>query len=241
MNPSVVRKMSPKPTTAAVTSVDDSLTIDQRINSLFDLFDKHGQMNYVGENVTQMQHAQQVGQYARDACQPIHVILGAFLHDIGHLVGIDRHMQKMTEHGLNLRSNETSIGTRTHEKVGGDYLRELGFPKCVIELVEGHVKAKRYLVFRDEAYHKALSRASQMTLRHQGGPMTAEEAKEFETCDNFHTILDLRHWDDLGKEQSVPATQERTDFYKTLCKKLLVAQEEHLKTDMLTHKEEREI
>merc|ERR1712110_60079 len=119
----VVRKMSPKPAAAADVS-DSALNIDQKIDQLFSLFDKHGQMNYVGENVTQMQHAQQVGQYARDACQPIHVILGAFLHDTGHLVGIDRHMQKMTEHGLNIRGKETSIGTRTHEKVGGDYLRE---------------------------------------------------------------------------------------------------------------------
>ena len=36
------------------------LTIDQRIREVFDLFVKHGEMNYVGENVTQMQHAQQV-------------------------------------------------------------------------------------------------------------------------------------------------------------------------------------
>ena len=57
MNPSVVRKMSPKPVSPPV---GDSLTIDQRIDTLFDLFDKHGQMNYVGENVTQMQHAQEV-------------------------------------------------------------------------------------------------------------------------------------------------------------------------------------
>ena len=37
--------------------------------------------------------------------------------------------------------------------------------------------------------------------------MSAEEAKEFETSEYFHTILDLRHWDDLGKEREVPATQ----------------------------------
>ena len=63
MNPSVVRKMSPKPATVADVS-RHGLTIDQKIDMLFSLFDKHGQMNYVGENVTQMQHAQQVSQYS---------------------------------------------------------------------------------------------------------------------------------------------------------------------------------
>ena len=57
-------------------------------------------------------------------------------------------MAKMTEHGLHPRGSETSIGTRTHEKVGADFLRQLGFPLCVLELVEGHVKAKRYLVYK---------------------------------------------------------------------------------------------
>jgi len=226
MNPSTVRKMSPKP---PQTKTD--LSIDQRIREVFDLFVKHGEMNYVGENVTQMQHAQQVGQHARDSSQPIHVILAAFLHDIGHLVGIDRHMAKMVEHGLEMKgefrtNKKQEIDDRCHEKVGGDFLRELGFPACVADLVEGHVKAKRYLVFKDQKYHKALSRASQMTLIHQGGPMNAEEAAEFEASDTFHTILDLRHWDDLGKEREVPATNEKTDYYKGLCKKLLVAQEQ---------------
>ena len=36
------------------------LPIDQRIDALFALFEKHGEMNYVGENVSQIQHAQQV-------------------------------------------------------------------------------------------------------------------------------------------------------------------------------------
>ena len=56
--------------------------------------------------------------------------------------------------------------------------------------------------------------------------MNAKEAAEFEASDTFHTILDLRHWDDLGKEREVPATNEKTDYYKGLCKKLLVAQEQ---------------
>ena len=93
---------------------------------------------------------------------------------------------------------------------------------------------------RDEAYHKALSRASQMTLKYQGGPMTADEATAFEKSDYFHTILDLRTWDDLGKEPSIPESAENTLYYKTLCRNLLHAQEQILMNEEQLESEEEE-
>lgn len=42
----------------------------------------------------------------------------------------------------------TTLGTRTHEKVGEKFLRNLGFPDSVTLFVRGHVDAKRYLVYR---------------------------------------------------------------------------------------------
>ena len=61
-----------------------------------------------------------------------------------------------------------------------------------------------------------------MTLKHQGGPMTEEEAASFEKSHNFNTILDLRRWDDEGKNPEIPV--HSNDYYKEACKKLLVAQ-----------------
>ena len=40
-----------------------------------------------GEKVTQAQHAQQAAELARAAGHPPHVLVGALLHDIGHLSG----------------------------------------------------------------------------------------------------------------------------------------------------------
>ena len=40
--------------------VGPEVSIEQRVACLINLFDKHGGMNYVGEDVTQLQHAQQV-------------------------------------------------------------------------------------------------------------------------------------------------------------------------------------
>ena len=42
----------------------------------------------------------------------------------------------------------TTLGTRTHEKVGEKFLKNLGFPESVTSFVRGHVDAKRYLVYR---------------------------------------------------------------------------------------------
>lgn len=58
------------------------------IKIIFQLFDDFGQENYIGEEVTQLQHAQQCAQQAKECQQPNHVILGAFLHDVGHLIGM---------------------------------------------------------------------------------------------------------------------------------------------------------
>ena len=59
---------------------------ETKIQQIFGLFDKFGHENYIGEEVTQLQHAQQAAQEAKKAGHSDHVILGAFLHDIGTYV-----------------------------------------------------------------------------------------------------------------------------------------------------------
>ena len=63
MAPSLKHHQRPAAVAAAASQHQQDptpLTIDERIDKLFALYDKHGQMNYVGENVSQLQHAQQV-------------------------------------------------------------------------------------------------------------------------------------------------------------------------------------
>ena len=65
MNPAILRniKIGGMPSNAIMygdAEVDSNTSIDERVASIFDLFEKHGEMNYVGENVSQLQHAQQV-------------------------------------------------------------------------------------------------------------------------------------------------------------------------------------
>ena len=56
----------------------------------------------------------------------------------------------------------------------------MGFPLKMCNLIENHVKAKRYLVWKHKEYYESLSEASKGTLKFQGGPLTEEEALEFE-------------------------------------------------------------
>lgn len=64
-----------------------------------------------------------------------------------------------------------------------------------------------------------LSQASKMTLEHQGGPMTQEEAKKFEIDPLFETILKMRTWDEKGKDTAI--SLPKLDKYRTLCGKVL--------------------
>ena len=58
---------------------------ERAVEEIFSLFDKFGQENYIGEEVTQLQHAQQAADWATREGFQESVILGAFLHDIGRM------------------------------------------------------------------------------------------------------------------------------------------------------------
>ena len=92
------------------------------------------------------------------------------------------------------------LGVIEHGKIGADYLRQLNMSECVCVLVENHVMAKKYLVSKNDDYYQKLSSASKQTLEYQGGRMTASEMEEMEKHPNFNNILQVRHYDDIGKQ-----------------------------------------
>lgn len=56
-------------------------------------------------------------------------------------------------------------------------------------------------------YYNSLSKASQSSLKQQGGPFTKEEARTWEDCDPFwRSKVNLRTYDDGAK---VPETKTR--------------------------------
>jgi phosphonate degradation associated HDIG domain protein len=155
------------------------------------LFEQHGNEDYDGEPVSQTSHMLQCGMLAMGEGGDMELVIGAFLHDVGHLL---RHKMQTEAMG--------QYGVVNHEGLGGQYLRENGFSERVCAMVEQHVAAKRYLVSTNPAYKHKLSPASLQTLMQwQGGLMTPGEITAFQNQPFFDDIIKVRLWDEEAKNQ----------------------------------------
>lgn len=161
------------------------------IADVFGLYDQHGAADYIGEPVSQIEHMSQTAQLAMAEGFDDEVVLAAFFHDIGHICG---------KGGENMGG----YGVASHERLGADYLRRMGFSERMARLVEYHVQAKRYLTFSQPGYYERLSEASRRTLAYQGGVMSAEQAQAFEQDPLCAVSVRMRHWDEQAKEMRVP-------------------------------------
>jgi len=175
---------------------------DALIEELYTLYNSSGHGDYSSERVSQLDHALQCAKQASDEGQDDETVIAALLHDVGHLCAPPR------------AARMGSAGVSHHEAIGATYLRKRGFSEKVTELVSGHVQAKRYLTFKDPGYFEELSPASVQTLGYQGGPMSEDEASEFESDPLSELKLRVRLWDERGKRPGwdVPPLE----FYRDL-------------------------
>ncbi|WP_397450516.1 phosphonate degradation HD-domain oxygenase [Pseudomonas sp. NA-150] len=182
---------------------------EQVVAEVFALYQAHGNTEYIGEPVSQIEHMSQSAQLAMAENYDDEVVLAAFFHDIGHICGHDPDAQHMGGYGV-----------MSHERVGADYLRTCGFSERVAKLVEYHVQAKRYLTLRQPGYYEQLSDASRRTLEYQGGVMTPAEADAFELDPLCKVSLRMRQWDEWAKEMHVPVID--LELLKRKALKLLI-------------------
>jgi putative nucleotidyltransferase with HDIG domain len=191
----------------------------ENIDKVFGLYDKYGAANYIGEELTQVEHATQAALLASESvlCNHPDIILGAFLHDIGHLLLFEnKHIDPMGD-----------LGALEHETVGANYLMSLGFPERTCDVVKNHINTKRYLITKYPHYNNELSDASKKTFEYQGGKMTEEELKTFQLDYNFRIHLNIRKFDDLSKDNSPEMLQKIKDmdpinFYKKMAIAILI-------------------
>jgi phosphonate degradation associated HDIG domain protein len=159
---------------------------DLLIHEIAELFARRGKEMYSGEPVTQTEHALQAALQAEQNGADAALITAAFLHDVGHLL-----------HDLDEDCAEEGIDDK-HEALGAEWLAQhFGFE--VVEPVRLHVAAKRYLCAVDQEYYDRLSDASRLSLRLQGGPFTATQARKFEEHPCFAAAIKLRRWDEEAK------------------------------------------
>tara|TARA_B100000700_G_scaffold298376_1_gene364189 strand:+ start:490 stop:1026 length:537 start_codon:yes stop_codon:yes gene_type:complete len=172
--------------------------IDQIISSYL-----NNKSLYIGEKVTITEHMIQTAMIAEKNKCSSSLICSSLLHDYGHFI---------LENPDDL-VNKNKDGK--HEDVGFKFLKKY-FVEDVVMPIKHHVKAKRYLA-RNKNYYQILSEASKTSLKLQGGVMTEEEAKEFETNKFFENSIKLRKFDEMAKK-----TEQKNKSIKEY-KKLLIS------------------
>lgn len=178
------------------------------VEAIFTLFERFGDAHY-GEHASQRAHALQCAELARQAgCGP-EMIAAALLHDVGQFM--DDAGNAAEYRGIDGR----------HEVNGAAFLAR-AFPPEVTEPVRLHVDAKRYLCAAEPGYQEALSGASALSLKLQGGPMDPAEMLAFEQGPFFADAVLLRRFDDQGKRPDwvVPGL----GHYRTLLESLIRAE-----------------
>ena len=157
-----------------------------RVEEILHLFRTRGRDAYLGEPVSQAEHALQAAHLAVLEGSPDALVVATLLHDVGHLL-----------HYLGDDAADRGIDAR-HEQAGAAWLAE-NFGPEVAEPARLHVDAKRYLCAVEPAYREALSPASKQSLALQGGPMTPAEVERFESNPHHRAAVRLRRWDDESK------------------------------------------
>lgn len=155
------------------------------IDEICAAFERRGQETY-GEGVSQIDHALQCAAFAERDGANAALVTATLLHDIGHLL-----------HDLPADVADSGIDTQ-HEASGSAWLSR-HFGLAVTEPVRMHVAAKRYLATVEPGYFERLSEASVLSLRLQGGPMSALQAAAFAAEPFFADAIRLRRWDEEGK------------------------------------------
>jgi predicted HD phosphohydrolase len=157
------------------------------VDDLFAWLSSAGTMHYE-DQVTQLQHALQTAEIARQGHAAAQDIVAALLHDIGHLL-VHGHQDTDDFLGRDLQ----------HEEVGAQWLASF-FPPEVVEPIRLHVLAKRWLCTIDKTYWHGLSEASKRSFLVQGGKLSLEEMIAFRMQDSWQQAVALRTRDDLAKQ-----------------------------------------
>jgi phosphonate degradation associated HDIG domain protein len=162
-----------------------SIMKPETLDDVLNTYRQHGHLQY-GEDVTELEHALQCAALAQRAGEPPMIVIAALLHDYGHLC-----------HQLDEDAAARGIDAK-HEEIGYAMLKHL-FVREIVDAGRLHVAAKRYLCRVEPAYEAALSEASRLSLRLQGGPMNLDEADAFEKEPHFGIAVQVRRYDDMGK------------------------------------------
>jgi phosphonate degradation associated HDIG domain protein len=183
-----------------------AMTPEDPVGCVIRLFEKRGDAAYIGEQLSQTEHALQTAWAAERAGARGALIVAALLHDVGHLL-----------HDLPENCAHAGIDD-AHEILGARWLDQY-FGPDVAEPVRLHVDAKRFLCAVDPAYLTTLSEASLRSLKLQGGPFAVAEAASFRNHPHAEAAIALRRFDDQAKVPGLPtpALEHYRPYLEALC------------------------
>ena len=159
---------------------------------LLDALARSAATRYGGEVVSELAHALQCAELAREGGADEELQLACLLHDVGRYA-VDQSLVSDT-------TERTPVGSsaRGHHEVGAELLVPW-VPERVAWCVRMHADAKRYLCATEPEYFERLSPVSRHTLRLQGGAMSPSDAARFAEHRWLRDALALRRWDDQAK------------------------------------------
>jgi predicted HD phosphohydrolase len=152
---------------------------------------------YGGEAVSELEHALQCAELAREGGADEELQVACLLHDVGRYAVDQSRVSDTTE--------PTTVGSsaRGHHEVGAELLAPWA-PARLTWCVRMHADAKRYLCATEPEYFGRLSPVSRHTLRLQGGIMSPSEAARFAEHPWRRDAVALRRWDDQAKVKGAP-------------------------------------
>ncbi|KAI8085107.1 uncharacterized protein BX664DRAFT_387742 [Halteromyces radiatus] len=212
----------------------DNETCNRIVDSIFKVLVDGSKKDYIGEHISQLEHSLQAASQALNAGADEETILAALLHDIGQFAtSADQKQMLCDASALNeldpgaVKGNkQVSVGVTGHERIGAEYLRQLGFSEKVTALVESHVPVKRYLTAKYPEYYASLSGASKLSLKYQGGPYTTEQVEAFEKDPLYHIKVQVRQWDDAAKVVGLKVPD--LEYYRPMAVKHLLQQKKQV-------------
>jgi phosphonate degradation associated HDIG domain protein len=177
------------------------------VDEVFALLEAGGGDAYFGEPVTVLEHSLQAAWFVQGKGGDSALIAAALLHDLGHLLHCEG--ENAAGHGLDTQHEELAVAALGHH-----------LPASVLDPIQLHVAAKRYLCFAETRYLAQLSPASVLSLALQGGPMTAAEAEAFLALPHAREGVALRRADDAAKIEglAVPQLKEYRSLVESLWK-----------------------
>ena len=186
--------------------MSETKNVNEIISEIEAIYSRWGTSKY-DEQVSQIEHAVQCAEFARLAEADDELIVASLLHDIGHLLELERR-----------EGNAVLTKNDEHESTGAAFLAR-HFSSAVTAPIALHVEAKRFLCTTEETYFGKLSLGSVRSLEMQGGKMSAEEVERFAKHPARESAVALRRWDELGKDLQ-PSGLTFADFREYLRRSL---------------------